>query len=414
MADEEYEKELKHFYRGMRSKNANKAALFQYDADGNLVEYDKDGSIVKALALKNYRPPTSEEIAEAEAERRKGIAEAEADLEEKLKELKELITSGTATPDEIVRQNIDVEVADLTLQQIRFPERGITSVGANYPVNKILFEERYEKRMLKEINLPLYYSMTLQDIYVREGVAAAAVAAPAAGSAASAKKLRARVVLFGPGADDKYKELTAEWPVEIEIGDNIYKNAYAAMMGQMAIFYNKEDVLEEILEADVPEAIDFDYEKAGATEEGWNGQYAAVMEDVMRAKFKQHPALLETLLSTGKAKLGAIIPGDTVFGIGLAADDPLAKQYPWPGQNKLGLVLELIRREERMARTAAEEEAVAVAAAAAPAPAPATQAQAPKADNLMNIFGETGFQLAQEASAQPQAQPQAIKIKRKK
>ena len=442
MEDTDYEKSLQHFFRGRKSKNAKKAARFQYDADGNLVEYDDGGSIVKTIVLKSYRQPTMEEVAEAEEQRRKAIAEAEEAIEEALKELKKLVQSGTATPDEIVLQNREIENADIILQQIRFPEMGISDPPKNYPVNQILFNERQEKRMLKNIRLPLLYPMTLQDLYVREGEAAAEGAPAEAAVAEEPKKKRIRVILFGPGTDNKYQELDMDWAVDIDIGDNIYKSAYHAIMGQMAIFYKDDEELEAILEADTADAIDYNYEKAGATEEGWNGQFEAVMEDVMRAKFKQHPALVEKLLSTGKAKLGAVIPGDTVFGIGLAGEDPMAKQYPWPGQNRLGRLLELIRREERLARQESEEAAVAMAAApvmAAPAPAmaaaapamaaaPAKPAAAP-ADNLMNLFempaqaaqaapAAQGAQAAQGApaaqAAQAPVQPQIMKIKRRK
>lgn len=412
MEDTDYIKSLEQFFRGRRSKNAKKAARFQYDADGNLVEYDDGGSILKTIVLKSYRQPTMEEVAEAEEQRRKAIAEAEEALEEALKELKKLLQSGTATPDEIVLQNREIENTDIILQQIRFPEMGISEEPKNYPVNQVLFNERQEKRMLKNIRLPLLFPMTLQDLYVREGEAVGTVAAAAPGAAEEEpKKKRIRVILFGPGTDNKYQELNMDWAVDIDIGDNIYKSAYQAIMGQMAIFYKDDKELEAILEADTADAINYNYEKAGATEEGWNGQFEVVMEDVMRAKFKQHPALVEKLLATGKAKLGAVIPGDTIFGIGLAGEDPMAKQYPWPGQNRLGRLLELIRREERLTRQETEEAAVATAVAVMPAAKPAAPAQAkPAGNNLMNLFE---MPAAPAQAAEAQVQPRIMKIKRK-
>ncbi|MBL8955591.1 MAG: NADAR family protein [Myxococcaceae bacterium] len=58
------------------------------------------------------------------------------------------------------------------------------------------------------------------------------------------------------------------------------------------------------------------------------------------AKFTQHPDLKAFLLATGDKVLVEAAPRDLIWGIGLAADNPLAKQpRKWRGKNQLGFAL---------------------------------------------------------------------------
>lgn len=62
------------------------------------------------------------------------------------------------------------------------------------------------------------------------------------------------------------------------------------------------------------------------------------------AKFAQHPALRDFLLSTGDRVLVEASPVDAIWGIGLAADDARAHDPArWPGLNLLGFALMRVR-----------------------------------------------------------------------
>ncbi|HEX5958512.1 MAG TPA: NADAR family protein, partial [Hyphomicrobiaceae bacterium] len=69
------------------------------------------------------------------------------------------------------------------------------------------------------------------------------------------------------------------------------------------------------------------------------------------AKFAQNPDLGGYLLSTGNAVLVEASPVDRIWGIGLAADDPRARQpAEWRGANLLGFALmhtRAVLRQER-------------------------------------------------------------------
>ena len=69
------------------------------------------------------------------------------------------------------------------------------------------------------------------------------------------------------------------------------------------------------------------------------------------AKITQNPAMKHHFLSTGNKRLTEASPLDPVWGIGLRADDPRAKDpRQWRGKNLLGEVLsavcEAIRESE--------------------------------------------------------------------
>jgi len=62
------------------------------------------------------------------------------------------------------------------------------------------------------------------------------------------------------------------------------------------------------------------------------------------AKFRQNPCMKHALLETGDKVLAEASPYDTVWGIGLRADDPdCGNKATWRGSNKLGQALMLVR-----------------------------------------------------------------------
>ena len=70
------------------------------------------------------------------------------------------------------------------------------------------------------------------------------------------------------------------------------------------------------------------------------------------AKFTQNPAMKHHLLSTGNKRLAEASPLDPVWGIGLRADDPRAKDpRQWMGKNLLGEALSAVREAIRDTET---------------------------------------------------------------
>lgn len=72
----------------------------------------------------------------------------------------------------------------------------------------------------------------------------------------------------------------------------------------------------------------------------WAEHCRRIVTEASEHKFAQNPHLKEFLLSTGETVLVEASPYDNVWGIGLAANDPLALDpRTWKGENLLGFSL---------------------------------------------------------------------------
>ncbi len=121
------------------------------------------------------------------------------------------------------------------------------------------------------------------------------------------------------------------------------------MMASKARLFGDAARLEQILAATTPadakalgrEVTPFDAKRWGD----------ACFEAVVRgnvAKFSQHEDLKGFLLGTGASVLAEAAPRDVVWGIGLGASNPLAREpATWRGRNLLGFALMEVRERLR-------------------------------------------------------------------
>ena len=342
------EAELKKFYKG-RAKRADR---FTYTEDGDLVIYGKKGEVEATITLPTYRPPTATEIEAMEAERREKIAAAEGEFEGALRELRQLIETGAEASD-ILAANRRVAVKDTLLQKARYPVMSV-SKGRSFPVGDMLFEDAKLDYVIQDVQLLNLRPFTLKDMYVREGMAE--VEAEEAAAAEEAAQAPAVPTIVFDGTDDVNGFMSWDYRSSVVVDGVKYRTAYHAIMGGLANFYGNSYGLEEILATKRPGKIDYGYESVGTTEEEWNGNFEEIAEKVMRVKFAPGTEMAEKLLATGETVLGAIIPGNTLYGIGMSAADPgVGDSAKWTGQNKLGRMLEVIRAELAAAEAAPVE-----------------------------------------------------------
>jgi ribA/ribD-fused uncharacterized protein len=399
------EKELKSFFKGYAKEQekhiGRDKAKFKYDDNGNLV--DKFDNVI---TLKSYRAVTANELDEMEKQRREYIAAAEGAYEDAIQLLRQLIDDGASDVD-ILIQNEAVKVADEALQKAKYVDIDI-NYGDNYEIRQLLFENRYEKRKFENIRLPSYYPFDIAELYVREGEPEVKQEAAPASASAPTFKRKPKIILFELPSD-LAGFLTLQFPSMITIGDYTYDNAYQAVMGQMAQLYGDDEHFAEIMGAESPDAITYGPEQAGKEPEEWNAQYEATLMDVLTKKFEQNPELANQLYSTRGYKLGAIIAGDNIFGIGQANGTPESKNMEFWGQNKLGKILENIRTtivNTRKAEQAALAEQVAVAPAVEQV-APTAEAAAPAAEQVAPIVEQVAPAVEQVAPAVEQVAPAA-------
>ena len=383
------EAELKKFYKG-RAKNPSR---YTYNDDGDLVIYArKGGEIESTITLPTYRAPTAGEIEAQEAERREAILAAEMAFEGSLRELRELIETGAERSD-ILAANQRVSVMDTKLMMARYPVTNV-SKGRSFPAGSILFEDAKLDYVIQDVQLLNLRPFTLQAMYVREGEGGAEGEAEEAVAALEAVVPAVPTIVFD-GTDDVNGFMSWEYRSSVVVDGVKYRTAYHAIVGELAKLYGNSAGLEEILATKRARKIEYDHEAVGTTEEDWNGNFEEIAERVMRLKFAPGTELAEKLLATGETKLGAIIPGNTLYGIGLnAVDADVGDSRRWTGQNKLGRMLEVIRGElaaeapavveapvkkKKPVFVAEEaEETAAAAAAAAPAEAVAPVSESKK------------------------------------
>lgn len=127
----------------------------------------------------------------------------------------------------------------------------------------------------------------------------------------------------------------------------LYNTAEQYMMAQKAILFNDAAALQIIMNTDNPKI----QKAAGRTVKGfnqilWEKNAKLFVYRANLAKFMQNPEFLEWLLGTAGTTLVEASPWDTIWGIGLDASDPLAKdRKTWKGTNWLGEIITQVRED---------------------------------------------------------------------
>ena len=117
------------------------------------------------------------------------------------------------------------------------------------------------------------------------------------------------------------------------------------MMAQKALLFNNEEIYRQIIAATSPaEAKALGRQVRHFDEAVWNANRLAIVVRGNLEKFRQHPDLQEFLLGTKDRILVEASPVDSIWGIGLAADNARAENpQQWNGLNLLGFALMEVR-----------------------------------------------------------------------
>ncbi len=142
------------------------------------------------------------------------------------------------------------------------------------------------------------------------------------------------------------KSCLSNWfPAAFEVEDVRYPTTEHYMMAGKAELFDDPEMLAEILAAGSPMAA----KKLGRkvrrfNEEVWRQNRFEIVVAGNCAKFGQHEALKAYLLGTGDAVLVEASPRDRIWGIGMGAANPNARNPErWRGRNLLGFALMEVR-----------------------------------------------------------------------
>lgn len=138
----------------------------------------------------------------------------------------------------------------------------------------------------------------------------------------------------------------SQWhPAEFTIDGNHFHSAEQYMMYGKAMLFEDEQTAQRILRAKHPrEQKQLGREVQHFNKKHWQQHARDIVYKGNEAKFTQNPHLLSALLSTAGTTLVEASPSDTIWGVGLEADNPLIlNRNTWKGTNWLGEVLTSLR-----------------------------------------------------------------------
>ena len=142
------------------------------------------------------------------------------------------------------------------------------------------------------------------------------------------------------------KACFSQWyPAPFCVDDKIFPTAEHFMMAEKARLFGDTEKMALILAAKEPgkakaigrEVLNFD-------QSIWDMHKFGIVVRGNLEKFRQNPDLCEFLRNTGNRVLVEVSPVDSIWGIGLAADDPQrVDPKAWKGENLLGFALMEVR-----------------------------------------------------------------------
>ena len=144
----------------------------------------------------------------------------------------------------------------------------------------------------------------------------------------------------------KNEEFSNWYPKEFVIEGITYKCVEQYMMAKKAILFGDIEIYQKIMaSADPGECKDLGKLVSNFDPATWDSCKREIVFNANYAKFTQNPELMDKLKKTGDAILAEASSQDKIWGIGMTADDPDAKNPDhWNGQNILGDILMEIRR----------------------------------------------------------------------
>lgn len=131
------------------------------------------------------------------------------------------------------------------------------------------------------------------------------------------------------------------WMARFEVDGQAYDNAEQFMMAGKARLFGDDAALADVLATAHPAACKaIGRRVAGFDESAWAAARFDLVTRGNVAKFGQDPALRAYLLGTGDEVLVEASPMDRIWGIGLGASEPRARDpRTWRGRNLLGFAL---------------------------------------------------------------------------
>lgn len=129
-------------------------------------------------------------------------------------------------------------------------------------------------------------------------------------------------------------------------GHSFQTTEQAFMWAKAQLFGDKDSARLILAEKNPAKAKELGRGVKGFNPTHWDLNKEFLMYEVNLAKYSQFDDYKSVLLSTGEKRLVEVNGKDTIWGIGLYANDPrVLDEKQWRGQNLLGKVLMRVREE---------------------------------------------------------------------
>ena len=129
-------------------------------------------------------------------------------------------------------------------------------------------------------------------------------------------------------------------------GNTFHTTEQAFMWAKAQLFGDKDSARLILAEKNPAKAKELGRGVKGFNPTHWDINKEFLMYEVNLAKYSQFDDYKAVLLSTGEKQLVEVNGKDTIWGIGLYANDPrVLDEKQWRGQNLLGKVLMRVREE---------------------------------------------------------------------
>jgi ribA/ribD-fused uncharacterized protein len=151
----------------------------------------------------------------------------------------------------------------------------------------------------------------------------------------------------GNPALNEFKEFSNMFEAPFQIEGQTFQTVEHYFQWSKARQFGDATTQAKILKTPSPKTVKSLGKKVqGFKEDEWNEKKDQVMAAALKAKFIQHPELLQKLRETGTRRIAEADPRGKYWGIGTSAETSKAKDPArWPGKNKMGQLLEALRTE---------------------------------------------------------------------
>ncbi|KAK7468172.1 hypothetical protein BaRGS_00036585 [Batillaria attramentaria] len=145
----------------------------------------------------------------------------------------------------------------------------------------------------------------------------------------------------------KNSPFSQHYPVKFEVDGVTYNCAEQYMMHQKAVVFKDSEMSGKIMATSNPvEQKRYGRKVRNFDKDVWSRRAPKVVRAASKAKFSQNEKLLKKLLATHPRTLVEASPRDRLWGIGLGASNPKARdRKQWRGKNLLGQILTEVRDE---------------------------------------------------------------------